>query len=150
MPFCHLALRGQKPRSPAWPREIRTVGDRIRRRRLELGLLQREAAALLGVDATTVYNWERNRSHPALRVLPVVRRFLGEPLEAIGTTFAERLRSFRRTAGWSQECLAAALGVDETTVNGWERGRHRPRGHAQKRVDEVFRGLGQDPGALGS
>ncbi|MBI4718263.1 MAG: helix-turn-helix transcriptional regulator [Planctomycetes bacterium] len=150
MPFCHLALRGQKPRSAAYPREVHTLGHRIRKTRSEPGLRQKDVAARLGVDPTTIYNWERNRSQPAVRFLFLVRGFLGDPLEATGTTLAERLRSFRRTAGWSQERLAAALGLDESTVNGWERGRHRPRRRCQKRVESVLCGLGQDRGNMAS
>jgi DNA-binding XRE family transcriptional regulator len=52
------------------------VGDHLRKRRLDLGLLQREVANLLRVDKTTVLNWEKNRASPALWNLPAVIRFL--------------------------------------------------------------------------
>lgn len=44
--------------------KLRTYGDHVRARRLELGLYRREVANLLGVDKTTVYNWESNRNAP--------------------------------------------------------------------------------------
>jgi transcriptional regulator with XRE-family HTH domain len=56
-----------------------TVGDHIRRRRLDLGLLQREVAERLGADAATITNWELNRTQPALRFLPAIVGFLGYP-----------------------------------------------------------------------
>jgi len=77
LPFCHVTLRGQKPLPAAYPKALRTIGDRLRRRRLELGLLQRDVAARLGVNKTTVYNWERKRTAPAPRIRPAVVAFLG-------------------------------------------------------------------------
>lgn len=56
---------------------MKTVGDRLRRRRLELGLLQREVAERLGVDEATVYNWEGNRTTPAQLQWPQIIAFLG-------------------------------------------------------------------------
>lgn len=41
-------------------------------------------------------------------------------------TVASRLRAFRKRAGFSQDGLAHALGVNEWTVKYWENGRRRP------------------------
>jgi transcriptional regulator with XRE-family HTH domain len=49
----------------------------MRKRRLDLGLLQREVALRIGVDVTSVNNWERGRASPNLRAIPAVIRFLG-------------------------------------------------------------------------
>jgi transcriptional regulator with XRE-family HTH domain len=77
LPFCGVTLRGRKPYPPAYPRELRTVGDRLRKRRLDLGLRQKDVARMLGVDEMTVNNWERKRTKPADRMLPKVKLFLG-------------------------------------------------------------------------
>lgn len=45
-------------------------GEHIGARRLDLGLLQKEAAELIGVDETSVYNWESNRVQPAVHFIP--------------------------------------------------------------------------------
>src|ERR1700720_743605 len=50
LPFCHLRLSTQKPKSSVYPKELKTLGDHIRRRRLDLGLLQRQVAQLISVD----------------------------------------------------------------------------------------------------
>ncbi|MBI1951143.1 MAG: helix-turn-helix transcriptional regulator [Acidobacteria bacterium] len=52
MPFCHVTLRGQKPRPPRYPEVPKTLGDHLRRRRLDLGISQRELAERLGVSKT--------------------------------------------------------------------------------------------------
>jgi len=38
----------------------RTLGERIRKWRLEQGLFQRDVAKIIGVDEMTIVNWERN------------------------------------------------------------------------------------------
>ena len=56
---------------------LRTYGDHVRARRLELGLYRREVAELVGVDETTIYNWESGRNAPAEKVIPRLVEFLG-------------------------------------------------------------------------
>lgn len=56
---------------------IETIGDRVRKRRLDLGLLQKEVADQLGVDLNTVHNWECNKTTPQLGFLPRVIRVIG-------------------------------------------------------------------------
>ena len=105
---------------------LATIGDHLRKRRLDLGLLQRDVAERLSVDDTTVTNWELGRTGPALRFMPVLIRFLGYNPYPPGQSLAKRLRIRRRKLGWSQAHLAVLLGVDERTVARWERGSRRP------------------------
>jgi len=60
-----------------WLKEVRTLGDELRRRRLELGLLEREVADRLGVSEASVWQWERNRTKPQVHCLPTIYDFLG-------------------------------------------------------------------------
>ena len=39
----------------------------------------------------------------------------------------DRIREYRRIHGLSQKKLAAQLGIDPTTLAGWERGKHQPK-----------------------
>jgi len=68
--FLPCPAHGPLPRS--YPQVLTTIGDHLRKRRLDLGLLQREVAERLGVDKTTITNWELNRTTPALRFLPPI------------------------------------------------------------------------------
>src|SRR5262245_4545307 len=65
LPFCHVHLRAKRT-DPRLPRQLKTLGDHIRKKRIELGLLQREVADLLGVDSQSVNAWERNYREPVL------------------------------------------------------------------------------------
>ena len=52
------------------------VGRLIKIRRGELGLSQRKLAALVGVSAFTVLQWEKGRHLPSSRILPRLREVL--------------------------------------------------------------------------
>ena len=84
LPFCVFTLNAPIPPDPAYPAELVTVGNQLRRRRLELRLLQREVAAEIGVHASSVYNWESGRTEPQLRHLPAIIRFLAYDLKVEG------------------------------------------------------------------
>jgi DNA-binding XRE family transcriptional regulator len=77
LPFCSVVLVAKKPKSEAYPTSLDTLGDHLRKRRLNLGMLQRQVAEVLGVDTTTITNWEKNRCSPSARMLPRIWRFLG-------------------------------------------------------------------------
>jgi len=77
LPFCGVTLRGQKPLPAAYPRALKTLGDRLRKRRQDVGLRQRDVATLLGVDEMTVNNWERGRTCPASWLVSRIVGFAG-------------------------------------------------------------------------
>jgi DNA-binding XRE family transcriptional regulator len=137
LPFCHLALKGPKPLPPEYPKDLQTLGDHIRRRRLELGLFQKDAAKQIGVDEATIYNWESNETQPTNRSIPRIIQFLGyNPLPAAGT-LSERLVVCRRALGLTQRAMARRLQVDPTTILSWETKRRR-RSTKLSRIVEDF------------
>jgi transcriptional regulator with XRE-family HTH domain len=135
--FCHVTLRGQKPLPATYPATLHTIGDHLRRRRLDLGLLQREVAERTGADTSTVTNWELNRTEPALWFLPGIIRFLGYSPSTDDGSIGGRLLAYRRERGLSQAAFARLLGVDPGTLGRWERGLRMPTGK-YARVAELF------------
>jgi len=115
-------------------RALCTIGDHIRRRRLDLGLLQRHAAAAIGADTASVNNWELARTKPALRFLPGVIRFLGYVPWTADGSIGERLLAYRQERGLSQSALARLPGVDPGTLGRWERGLRVPAGQYARRA----------------
>ncbi len=142
MPSCHVTLRGQKPASQGYPSEPQTVGDHIRKRRMDLELLQREAAAEIGVHIQTLARWERRRSRPTIGQWPGIIRFLGyDPVEE-PETFAELLQAARRRLGYSHRRLGQALGLDPSTIYKWERGKVPRNVRSWQRLEPMFEALG--------
>lgn len=99
LPFCSLRLRAPKPIDKAYPTELRTIGDHIRKRRLDFGLLQREVALRIGVDKSTVFNWEAGTAKPNRRALSGVIAFLGYDPTETRSTIGERIPAARRAPG---------------------------------------------------
>jgi len=124
LPFCQVSLKAKKPLPKAYPKELKTLGDHLRKKRLELGLLQKDVAKILGVSQDTIYNWENNRTSPGFRSIPKIIKFLGYiPYDIQGLSPGEEFRLLRRTLGLSQEKLAKKLGIDPSTLWRWEKGK---------------------------
>jgi len=143
LPFCYLTLTCKKPKDSAYPTELRTLGDHLRVRRLDLRLRQREVAERLGVSVENLRNWEWNKTRPVVRFLLGIFRFLGYDPTTGSVTFAEALRHARRAAGLSQEALAQLTGFDETTIAKWERGDFLPLPANLDRLRDYFQTAGQ-------
>lgn len=145
-PFCGSVIRAPRPLPEGYPNEPRTPGEHLRRRRLNLGLSQREVAERLGVDGWTILNWERGKTLPGAVHLGRITAFLGYFPLAEGATFAERILAARQRLGLTQAGLATVLGVGEEAVRNWERGRRRPRGDRRRRVEQWIATI-RSPGA---
>ena len=127
LPFCHLTLKALKPLPLDYPLQTKSLGDHIRKRRLNLKIFQKEAAKKIGVDETTIWFWENNRVEPSISFIPKIIEFLGYiPFKTKYNSLGEKIIAFRRIHGLSQKKLACELGIDHSTLGGWERGEHRP------------------------
>lgn len=119
-----------------------TLGGHLRKRRHDLGFLQKEAAAWLGVNQWTLIGWERDRTEPSVRLLPKILAFLGYDLQPTPETLKQRIAAKRRSLGLSQRELADILNVNETTLWFRERDRRRPKVKRRLRI-ERFLGPGE-------
>lgn len=136
-----MSLKAPKPKSPSYPNVLNTLGNHIRKKRLELGLFQREVAKQIGVNEITIYNWERQRTAPTLSSIPKALKFLGyEPLNTDSQDLGQKLRTFRRLRGLTQKTLAKRLGVDPTTLARWESEKSRPSGNLMGRIRLLLAG----------
>ncbi len=89
-----LSRRNQRtiPKHPnPWARQIR-------KRRRELGLLQREVGKRMGVSAETVANWEKGRTKPIPSEFKLVTAFLGYDPTPPSTSLPERFEAKRRAS----------------------------------------------------
>jgi DNA-binding transcriptional regulator YiaG len=84
LPFCHLTIKAHHTPYPIKfismqrsPREIHTIGDHIRKARVERRQFQRDLAQRFHVTVDTVRNWEQNRIPPHKRSIPAIVAWLG-------------------------------------------------------------------------
>ncbi len=59
---------------PSYPREPKTLGERIRKTRMDKGLMIKELAEIIGVTEDTVINWELRGIKPRGKSLERVRK----------------------------------------------------------------------------
>lgn len=122
MPFCRVSLKAARPSKIL--QNPHTSGDHIKKRRLELGLFQKDFAQTLGVDESTITNWEKNHTNPMLRLLPKIIEFLGyEPSVGNRDTLGGKLLRYRKSRGVTQKELAKQIVIDPTTLSRIERGK---------------------------
>ncbi|MHB0997768.1 MAG: helix-turn-helix transcriptional regulator [Armatimonadota bacterium] len=122
------------------PPEPKVIGDHLRRRRLTLGLPQIEVAEILGVTECSIYNWENNRTHPHIKFMPAIIKFLGYlPYANISNmSLGEKIVVYRQSQSLSQEDLARKFGIDPATVARWEKGKGKPYTSLQDDIDMLF------------
>jgi transcriptional regulator with XRE-family HTH domain len=99
-----------------------SLGQHLKKRRRELGLLQREAAERMGILKDTYGNWEKDKRKPVAAQFRPVREFLGYDPTPEPKTLAERLQAKRRELGVTLSQVARYLGWDEGTLTRYLNG----------------------------
>lgn len=132
-----MRLTAPKPDS-RYPKALETLGDHLLARRLDLGLFQKDVAATLGANTSTITNWEKGWSEPELCFLPGIIAFLGYDPRPEGTDFGTWLRRTRTARGLSIKALAVLAGIDASTICKWEEGRHQPSARLRAELGKVL------------
>ncbi len=115
-----------------YPANPQTIGEAIRKRRLDLNLRQSDVAERIGCDQMSVVNWEKGHSTPRVIHMAKVVEFLGYNPLPTGATIAEQLVAHRKARGLTQKIFARELGIDPSTLAKWERGEREPKGRFRK------------------
>jgi transcriptional regulator with XRE-family HTH domain len=135
----HRPYATEKKGYPATPK---TLGEEIRKRRLDLNLRQIDVAKIIGCDEMTVVNWEKGYASPRINHMPKVVEFLGfNPFQQCGT-LAQRIVSHRKAPRLTQKDSARQLGVDPSTHARLERGELEPKGRYVVAAEEFLSGKG--------
>ena len=131
-----MVLIAPKPLDWRYPKELKTIGDHIRKRRLDLGLLQKEVAEILDTDKTSISNWETYGKKPDIKKYKAIIDFLGYVPFEEGPSIGEKIWYYRAVRGMTHRELADQLGLDEGTVNDWE---NNKSGKMLKKIEEAFK-----------
>ena len=102
-----------------------TLGDHLRRRRLELGLYQKDVAVQIGVTASTIWNWEHGWTID-LKYIPRVIQFLSYNPIPCPDDPLESLAWYKLVNGLTLENLGAEMNRDPEQLADWLSGRHKP------------------------
>ncbi len=128
LPFSAVKKSHQKPLSAAYPKNLTTIGNRIRHGRLEKGLLQEDVAKVIGVTTDCITNWENNRSEPQVQYYPKIIEFLrNNPFPSNRDSFSFSIKEFRQKNGLSHKKMGALFQVNASTISSWEKGKNQPK-----------------------
>ncbi len=139
LPFCGLSFTVPLPPRSDYPRDLSTLGNHLKRCRLDQGLYQKEVAEQLGVCVHTVRNWESGQTAPGIRHWRAIIRFLGYDPHPAPRTLGERIFAARRQLGMTYRELGVVLGVPADAARGWEVHGYAPRKATLTRVEEFQR-----------
>jgi transcriptional regulator with XRE-family HTH domain len=129
----------QIPSLPEFAQEPVTLGDHLRRRRLELGMFQKDVAAQIGVTPSTIWNWEHGWTVD-FRFIPQIITFLGYNPIPCPDDIIERLAWYKQVNGLTLEQLGTEMGRDPEQLADWLAGRHTP---CRRNREDVERFLGR-------
>lgn len=86
-----------------------------------------QLSTFFNVSDITIYLWEHNRVQPSLVHIPKIIELLGrDPYEKKPKDLGDKIREYRRVHGLTKKKLAEQLGIDLSTLAGWENGEHQP------------------------
>ena len=126
MHSCQIQLSAKKPPNPAYPAELKTLGDHLRKVRLDHGLSQADVARILYASGTMVMAWELNRNQPTAKFAKRIIEFLGYVPFQNHESLAKRLYLARLISGKTQEQVSNEPGVDESNLRLIELGARTP------------------------
>jgi DNA-binding transcriptional regulator YiaG len=123
---CLLRYRNTsaKPIIRGYPSNPSTIGEHIRKKRMDLRLWQTDIAKQLRVSGETINNWENNHRKPLIYLYPRIISFLGyNPYEAKDNSVEQKIYAYGCMNGLSHKRLGKLLNVDASTVRAWEQGK---------------------------
>lgn len=125
-----------KPTSLHYPTELNTLGDHLRKVRLDRGLSQPQVAEVLNVKTDTVTLWELNRNTPTAKLAKRIIEYIGYIPDAwTKAPVSEQLYYTRQVQGITYRQLAKELGLDASTIREFE---NETRTSSQKTLSKIL------------
>lgn len=124
-----------KPKNPFYPKELKTFGDHIRQKRLDLKLEQKDVAKMIQVTTSCIWNWENHWTRPMVRYYPAIIDFLGYCPWEHPKNWGGRLNLYRVYQGLSFKKFAQIIGVDPGAL-ARQMKKKRPSIYFQRKVAE--------------
>jgi DNA-binding transcriptional regulator YiaG len=75
-PKIKLTVQRPKTLPHGYPLRPKTIGERLKKKRMDMGLFQKDVARIIGVSTDTVVNWEKGRTKPSRNSLDRITQLL--------------------------------------------------------------------------
>lgn len=115
-----------------------TLGEKLRNKRIEKGLLQKNVAEIIGVTECSITNWENNLAEPQIQFYSKIICFLEYyPFpESIGIAF--QIKKYRYVHGLTQKQFGRQIGIDGSTICSWENEETKPKHQYLKLLEDIL------------
>jgi DNA-binding XRE family transcriptional regulator len=128
-----------KPKNIKYIENPKNLGDKIKNKRLELGITQGEAANSIGASRSATMDWENGIGEPTIDFYPAIISFLGYiPFEFDKSKLSDRLREYRFLNGLSQEVLGKKIGIGGATIHRIEQGKSKMNNKTTKALKTII------------
>ena len=115
------------------------IGEHIKNRRLQLKLKQADVAKVFDICEDSITGWENGRSEPQIQFYPKIIQFLGyNPFPVNTETLGGQIKNYRIAQGLSHKKFGQKIGVDASTVSGWEDNLHKPSRAKQRELERLL------------
>ena len=126
--FCGFETSAPGLKFMRHPKNLTTIGEHVKKKRIDLRLLQKEVAERIGVSEDCITLWENNRSIPQVKFMPKIIQFLEYiPVKINTETLGGKVKAYRYLKGLSHKKFGKLLGVDASSVSAWESNKSSPR-----------------------
>ncbi|WP_298939156.1 helix-turn-helix transcriptional regulator [uncultured Dysgonomonas sp.] len=137
-PFCGLEISALAPYLKQLDNP-QFIGERLKKRRLQLRLPQADVAKILDVCEDSITGWENGRSAPQIQYYPQIIDFLGyNPFPMNTETLGGKIKKYRIEHGLSIKKLAKNIGVEERTLASWEANKAIPKNIQYQKLKELI------------
>jgi DNA-binding XRE family transcriptional regulator len=65
-----------------YPVNPKTIGEHIRKKRMDCRLMQSDVASIIGVSEESIWNWENDRIKPSKKNLEIINAFITASLNS--------------------------------------------------------------------
>ncbi len=125
-PILPLHLTSLKPKHFRYPKAIITVGDELRKVRMDRKLTQHQVAKMIKVNRNFVYEMElghHTNTIFALHKVYLLFGFIPKTLKVNESTLRGKIFAHRIVNGLTYNSIANKIGVDKSTIARFERGK---------------------------
>lgn len=115
------------------------LGDKLRNRRLELHLFQKDVAKIFNVSEESIVNWENHHRELQIQFYHKLIEFLGYfPFEIDTTTVAGKIKKYRYVNGFIYKEVGKLLGVNASTIRSWELKKNVPCKSTLEKLEKLI------------
>lgn len=139
LPCCKASVFKALRKPKGYPKNLITIGDHIKAKRLDKGLHQKEVSKMFKITTDTLINWELGKYEPPLHRYKKISDFLGYCFyNQPANTLALKLKYIRcYLFGMEKIPFAKHTGFDPSSIRYWENEKSRPLEKSMQKLSKI-------------